>query len=120
MSDVLPGADHEARRSAAMPAGMSLVGYIDSTGGLWNRWAASGRTMEALRPLYTPADNGDSSAWCHWAPRHGASAWTGTCGNSLAFQEAGGPDALGMRFCPYCGRPLRTRTSSLSAGEHDD
>lgn len=42
---------------------------------------------------------------CMWTPDE--SVWETACGESFQFMECDGPKVNGMKFCCYCGLPLR-------------
>jgi hypothetical protein len=43
---------------------------------------------------------------CRWHEDIDTGSWDTDCGNKFQFHEAG-PVANGMRYCPYCGKPLK-------------
>lgn len=64
--------------------------------------AAHSVALEALKHA------NDDDGPCTW--RDTGPYWATGCGNAFWFEE-GGPEENDMRFCPYCGKPLKEATS---------
>lgn len=59
------------------------------------------------------AEESMSCTWRQFGPED--EAWETDCGNAFSLVD-GGPSENGMRFCPYCGRPLREVVAADSDG----
>lgn len=75
--------------------------------GGWNYYDADTFRSKDKEPLYAapPADQGRDG--CTWTPDSDPdfSMWETACGNAWEFTTEG-PKENGVKFCPYCGKPL--------------
>lgn len=98
MSDMHKLADKWDRTASNIKAMRDLAafdyreGHIDGQIAAIEQCASELRSAMGIQCLWTCGDP-DMNLW-------------NTCGSEWYF-EHGGPDENGMKFCPFCGKPLR-------------
>ncbi len=66
----------------------------------------------ALATLDNTEDAGQRTPSCEWYDD--GEKWETECGEAFCFHD-GGPVENGMKFCPYCGKPLGVKRNTEDA-----
>jgi hypothetical protein len=93
---------HNGKMREALVTSLGNIRSLTAAGKceMFDCWA--GVVADALVPPTTAYANHDRCGWAH----DEAGVWQTDCGGSFLI-EAGNPQENDMRFCCYCGRPVK-------------